>query len=297
MTKEQISIEEKQQIVDDLLDYIEARAGGSRNKASKKLKDVSGAYISHMINGVEKPMLWKKIADSAWYNVQKQVCNPNDDWVVVNDLTNMEDMADFYEDARTHANTFGIVGFAGVSKSQSAKEEARNNETTFMVGCRHYHSPKTFLINLLNEMGVEVPAAQIDTLMTMVISNLRKLKNPLIILDEADKLKDHALYNFICLYNDLEDQCGLIMMGSPHLQRMIMAGKKREKKGYREILSRLGGKFIVAEPPTDEDQEKIIRANGVTDPLVVQYIINNSGQDLRRVKRLVHAYKRGELDV
>ena len=67
---------------------------------------------------------------------------------------------------------------------------------------------------------------------------------PLIIFDELDKVKDDLLYFLITLYNRLEDQCGMVACGTEYLRKRIRAGYKHGDKGFEELYSRFGGRFI-----------------------------------------------------
>lgn len=283
MTKEGLSYEEKEKIAEDLRAYVEK--AGSMNAASKMLKRVSVSYISQMLGGK-----WEAMSDEAWINLKKQVSTSySGEWQIVNSTKNFAIMESFYDDARKFANTFGIIGNAGWGKTCTSLHDRDNKANTFLIRCNEFHNRMSFLRDLLSQMGKEDSGYSVAQMMATVITHIRKLDHPLIIIDEADKLSDPVLYFFISLYNSLEGECGLVMTGAPFLEKRITDGARRNKKGYKEILSRLGGKFIELNPPTPADQAEIIRANGITDRVEIQRIINESDADLRRVKRLVHA--------
>lgn len=288
-TKMGISNEEKQRIADDLRKYVETIAGGSMNKASKMLRKVSISYISQMLNGKFDAM-----SDDAWRNVQKQVSTKYEgEWVVVEDIANYQKLQHLFTDARSYAMTFGIIGNAGWGKTETGKAISKG-ENTFLIRCNEYYNRKSFLSELLNQMGLEDSGTNIGGMMQIIINAVRRMDHPLIILDEVDKLSDQLLYFFISLYNALEGECGFVLMGAPFLQKRIEDGARKNKKGYKEIFSRLGGKFIPVLKPSNDDIRRIINANGLFDELTVTRIVNDSDADLRRVKRLVHAELRKE---
>lgn len=279
-----ISLEEKQQIAKDLEAYVIANAGGSRNKASKMLKKVSVSYISQILNGKFEAM-----SDNAWRNLQKQVSvSYEGEWNVVSGIANYGKISHLFEDARKFAMTFGIIGNAGWGKTETAKAIGKQ-ENVFLIRCNEYYNRKSFLRELMSVMGLEDSGTNIHEMMITIINHMRRLDHPLIIMDEVDKLSDQLLYFFISLYNALEGECGFVLMGAPFLQKRIEAGASKNKKGYKEIFSRLGGKFIPVEKPSENDIRRIINANGVHDDMTVARIVNDSNHDLRRVKRLVHA--------
>lgn len=282
-TKEAISTETKQLITDDLRQYVETTAGGSANKASKMLAGVSNAYISQMLNGK-----WDLISDDAWRNVKVQVSRRgNSEWVTIETISSKK-LNHLFDDAKNNALTFGIIGAPGTGKTKTCAEwESKKN--VYPVSCAEFFNRKTFLAELLRKMGRESGGLTVHEMMSDVISEVRKVENPLIILDEADKLTDQVFYFFITLYNQLEDKCGIILLATDFLEKRVQRGLRLNKKGYKEIYSRLGRKFIEIPKPTLANQKALILANGVSDPLQITKIINDAEGDLRRVKRLVHA--------
>lgn len=108
-------------------------------------------------------------------------------------------------------------------------------------------------------------------------------------MDEADKLSDQVLYFFITMYNQLEDYCGLVLLATDFLEKRIRRGVQNKRKGYNEIFSRIGRRFIALQGNTYDDQDAICQANGLTDPRAIEKIIDGSESDLRRVKKLTKA--------
>jgi type II secretory pathway predicted ATPase ExeA len=124
---------------------------------------------------------------------------------------------------------------------------------------------------------------------------------PLLIIDEADKLRPAALRSLIPLYNNLEGQLGLVIMGTDNLEKEIKRGVKFNQKGMDEIDSRFGRNFIHLMGATKNDVVRICEANGITDKALAAALFKEceprqvqvQGQhtlvieDLRRLKRCV----------
>jgi len=278
----------KQQISDQLRKYVENMAGGSANKASKMLNGISNAYISLMLNNK-----WESISDEGWRNLQKQLFASNNGWRAVNTKASTL-LIRLFDDAKSNANTFGIIGDAGCGKTFTALKYAEG-ENVFLVCCNEYYNRKTFLGELLQTMGKDGGGFTVAEMMQAVIQTIRKIENPIIILDEADKLSDQVLYFFISLYNLLNGKCGLVLMATDHLEKRIEKGVRTNRKGYKEIFSRLGRKFISLPKPSKKDVSEVVRANGIADELTITEIFNSSEYDLRRVERLVHSKKKLEV--
>ena len=273
--------EQKKKIAEDLRNYVENVAGGSQNKASKLLSGVSNAYISHILKNN-----WDMISDEAWRNIQKQV-SKNGDWVFIKDTPYLF-MNKLIADAAETGNTYGIIGYTGVGKTSTTDHTDQAN--LFTLKCNEYFTAQDFLLELLKVMGLEPSSSKVSGLMKQIVKHLLRVQKPVIVIDEADKLQDKVLFFFISLYNALEGKCGLIIQATSYLKKRIDTGLEKNKKGYQEINSRIGGTFFRVPKPTRLDVINICRANGITDEMTAVGIYNSSNGDKRIVKRLVHAH-------
>ena len=66
-------------------------------------------------------------------------------------------------------------------------------------------------------------------MMDDIIDTLKRKENPLVVLDEADKLSDQVLYFFISLYNQLEGHCGIILCATNFLDKRIKKGLRTKR--------------------------------------------------------------------
>ena len=92
-------------------------------------------------------------------------------------------------------------------------------------------------------------------------------QSPLLILDEADKLSDQVLYFFITIYNQLEDECGIVLQATNHLEKRLRRGIKLNKKErlttkYGVVL---GASVLILHGVCADDIASICNANGLTD--------------------------------
>ena len=121
------------------------------------------------------------------------------------------------------------------------------------------------------------------------------LQTPLIIFDEGDKLTDSVFSYFISIYNRLENKAGIVFLSTDYIKRRVENGLRYNKKGYKEINSRIGRKFFDINIATEQDIYASCQANGLTEPGEVKRVLREAQQgeyDLRRVKQVVHACKR-----
>ncbi len=273
----------KKQVQESLRTFIAQK--GSQNKAANSLAGVSSALLSQIMNDN-----WDNISEAMWRNIASQIGASAKNWSFV-ETTDYKLITKLLTDAQENANVFAITGDAGSGKSKSFDLYIQDHKNAYLLSCAEYWNRKEFLVQLLTAMGVDYTGYTVAEMMNEIVKKLKSSENPLIILDEADKLPDTVLYFFITLYNRLEDHCGIILCATDHLSKRIQKGIKLNRKGYKEINSRIGRKFIELRGVNATDVAQICMANGVDDTKEIKRIFNECDGDLRRVKRSIHAYK------
>ena len=275
---------EKQAIADSLRSYVATK--GSQNQAARTLRQVSGATISQVLNGN-----WDLISDEMWRTIASQIGHDANGWQVI-PTEGYNRMYHLLRDAQQNALVLAVTGDAGCGKSQAVKQYAAENQNVIVLSCSEYWNRKLFLNELLRALGrTDYIGNTVGEMVAEAMLRLKRLENVVLVLDEADKLNDQVLHFFITIYNQLEDQCGILMCATPYLEKRIKRGVQNNRKGYREIYSRIGRKFIPMPVVNDSTIADVCEANGITDRRTIARIIDDSDCDLRRVKRLVHAAK------
>lgn len=277
--------EQKQQIADQLRAYCEQK--GSQNKAANSLNGVSSATISKVLSGQ-----WETIADEMWRTISAQTGAKSEGWQVVS--TRAYDVMTFtLDNAQTDALVLAVTGEAGSGKTEAIKNYTAGHTNAYHLVCSEYWNRRTFMGKLLKCMGVGVSGTTVSEMMDDIVDTLKRKDAPLIVLDEADKLTDQVLYFFISLYNQLEGHCGIILTATSFLKKRIERGVRLNRKGYAEIYSRIGRKFVALPLLNSEDIAAVCVANGVSDAKSINSIIDEAEGDLRRVKRSVWAKQKG----
>jgi hypothetical protein len=275
--------QEKLSIVESLDAYITQK--GSQNKVAAEMK-LSAATLSQMRNHN-----WENIAPEMWRKVGAFLGVGTNEWKFA-ETSNAKELQKFFADSQQFALVLAITGNAGSGKTETAKKYESENKNVFRMSCNEYWDRKWFLRELLSKMGKETDGMTMPEMMQKAVTTLKSAENPMIILDEADKLADKVLLFFITLYNELEGHCGIIIMATQYLERRIRRGIAAQKRGYREIYSRVGLRFIELEATSFADVKAVCNANGVNDEQVIRGISKDCDSDIRRVKRLVFANKR-----
>lgn len=275
---------QKQQITDSLRLFCQQK--GSQNKASNAMNGVSAATVSQILSGKTE-----LVADEMWRNIETQIKSAlPSEWALV-ETRDFKTLNRLFTDAQEHSNVFAIVGDAGSGKTKAIEQYTLSNENVFRLSCSEFWNKKYFLQELLQAMGRDCSGLTVSEMMQEAISQMLKKNKPLIVLDEADKLTDQVLYFFITLYNKLEDYCGIVLCATDHLDKRIKRGLKINKKGYKEIYSRIGRKCIELKGVGFTDVAQVCMANGVENKTDIKKVWDDCESDLRRVKRKIHALK------
>lgn len=274
---------EKEAIAAKLQAYVDTK--GSQNTAAKSLHGVSAATVSQILNGK-----WELIADDMWRTVASQIGYDPRGWTVI-ETEGYARMTRILTDAQQNSLVMAVVGDAGCGKSQAIKTYAEQNRGVIALSCSEYWNRKEFLGELLQSLGVEPGGSTVADMMREAIRQLKRREGILIVMDEADKLSDQVLHFFITIYNKLEDSVGIVLCATQYLKKRIERGVVNNRKGYKEIYSRIGRKFIPMPVVNRGDIKAVCIANGLNDRGDIERIIEDADCDLRRVKRLVCASK------
>ncbi|MDE6346385.1 MAG: ATP-binding protein [Muribaculaceae bacterium] len=278
--------EQKQQISDQLRAYCEQK--GSQNKAANSLNGVSSATVSKVLSGN-----WDTIADEMWRSIAGQIGGHKaEGWQLV-ETRAYKAMTFTLENAQRDSLVMAVIGEAGSGKTEAIKNYAASGRNVYHLVCSEYWNRRTFMAKVLQSMGEIYSGTTVADMMDAIVDTLKRKEAPLIVLDEADKLSDQVLYFFISLYNQLEGRCGIIMTATRYLRARIEKGLRLNRKGYAEIYSRIGRKFVELPLHNSEDVAAVCAANGVTDAKTINSIVDEADGDLRRVKRSVWAKVKG----
>lgn len=275
---------QKQQIANTLRTYCERYE--SQNKAANSLTAVSSATISQALNGK-----WDLIKDEMWRNIGAQTGYKEEKWEAV-ETGDYKRLTHLLDDVKANSLVMGVTGNAGSGKTFALKQYTASHKQVYLLCCNEYWNRKMFLTELLSEMGRDYTGYTVGEMMNEAVRTLKIQESPLLILDEADKLSDQVLYFFITLYNNLEDECGIVLCATNYLEKKIQRGIKLNKRGYNEIWSRLGRKCVSLKGVSAQDITAVCEINGITDREDIESIIADSESDLRRVKRRVHAVQK-----
>ncbi len=273
---------------------------------------ISDATISQMAKNkyhTQGDELWLEVAAKLNWKATNTGTN---NWVHV-DTRDYKSLRQLAIDCKNNHLFMPISDLAGMGKTASLTRIANELATnaTFYIRCWDW-GKKEFLTNLCKSLGIDAGRGfkTPNDYIQMIVEFFQKMahQKPLLIIDEADKLKASALRFLIPLYNECEDGLACLIAGTENLEKEIKRGVRYQAKGYDEINSRFGRKYIklIGCIVNERDKTKcevhaICKANGVSDEAVIKTIIEDCQPvrklvressirvvtDLRRLKRLI----------
>ena len=281
-----------------LIQKEEARLGSLKKVATKcNCSQATLSLLKEDKYDVKGDEMWRKVGAALGWK-------PND-WQIA-PIQNLRMVHQVLRGAKDKSLFVPISHPAGSGKTASIEDfvQSAGPANVFYIKCWEW-SRRAFLIRLAASLGI-APAPgsrQSDEVLEGIIDFFQRHRHdkPLLIIDEADKLRPSALRTLIPIYNELEGRLGVVIAGTENLQKEIKRGVQYQVKGYDEIDSRFGRTYIHLVGATLADVRKICEANGISDAdeqraiyqrcspakRTVQNVSVEVVEDLRLVKREV----------
>lgn len=259
------------------------------NRAAESLQGVSSATVSQLCNGK-----YELISDEMFIRIASQIGFAFDSWTLHEGKT-FKEITFTLSDAQAYKNVTWIVGDAGCGKTTAAIEYRRTHRNVFYILCSEDMRRSDFVCEIAKQVGAPTDTTNLRDMLENAISMISFLGNPLLVFDEGDKLTDSVFNYFISIYNRLEGHAGIVFLSTDYIKRRMDAGLRYNKKGYKEINSRIGRRFFDVSPTEENDIYAICQANNLTDRADIEEVLKDakrSDNDLRRVKRCIHRQKR-----
>lgn len=254
------------------------------NRAAESLQGVSSATVSQLCNGK-----YELISDEMFVRIATQIGFAFDSWNLHEGKT-FKEITFTLSDAQAYKNVTWIVGDAGCGKTTAAIEYRRTHRNVFYILCSEDMRRSDFVREIAKQVGAPTDTTNLRDMLENAISMISFLGNPLLVFDEGDKLTDSVFNYFISIYNRLEGHAGIVFLSTDYIKRRMDAGLRYNKKGYKEINSRIGRRFFDVSPTKENDIYAICQANNLTDRADIEEVLKDakrSDNDLRRVKRCI----------
>lgn len=139
--------------------------------------------------------------------------------------------------AKNNQLMIGIVADTGVGKTVALEAYARRQEV-FLVTVEKAWTAKQFFENILREMGISFQGG-LSALIDRIADELNVMKSPLLVIDEAGKIKHQIFIHLQSLRDKTEDSAGMVLAGMDYFKANLVKFSVKEKEGYAEFYRRV----------------------------------------------------------
>ena len=249
----------------------------SANEFSSK-SGVPSNYLSYMRrNQYSMPVSGKEtIIDDKYFRMIAETIGFNfDDRIIweARQTPQFMQMISYLDDARNFGYTTIIIGETGSGKTFSSDIFVKSNpKDIFKVTVGSMDTIGDLLDKLGAALRIPLVGSKSKKLNT-ITKELLKIKmdgrNPTLIFDESEYMKQPTLCNMKELYDHLIGKCGLVMIGTNQLIAKIEKLKNKNKDGMPQFYRRI--KYNIRElRPIDTRFQQFL--TGITDPKLVKFL-------------------------
>lgn len=270
--------EQKKQVREALIRYVGTYQ--SQAEAAATLDAVSPSTISQITDHN-----WEMLSDGIWYNVARQVGFYCGTWQAADTSAHLL-LRILFNDAQHYGMAYGIAIGHGMGKTFTAAKYARENANVVYVTGSDTYNRKTFLKAMLSAAGHEADGTA-PAMLRQLVSVIMEKEQPLLVIDDAHKLKDRVLLLLVLLANSVAGAAGIIMMGDATMRMRIIEGMRLQRPGFDEIYKTIGRRFITLNYLSTGDVPAVCRANGIHDEDTIDYITDMSNNSLHTATSLI----------
>ncbi|MDR3681297.1 MAG: ATP-binding protein [Flavipsychrobacter sp.] len=278
-----MTTEQKLQIKEALVRYVAAHP--TCIAAAATLQGITTQHVAQVLHNN-----WEMVTEKTWHQLARRIGFFQNEWNPADTGTHLL-LRILFSDAQHFALAYGIAIGNGLGKTFTARQYARENETATIISCSELHNRKTFITALLESLNQPVTGT-VPELVQQFADTIAERNEPLLIIDDAHKLKDRVLHFLITIVNCVSDKCGIVIMGNEELSTRIITGARQNREGFAMIYNTIGRRFITLGRPGPNDVDMICRANGVTNADVIDYIKEQCGNSLHGIEHLVQQSRR-----
>jgi DNA transposition AAA+ family ATPase len=240
-----MTVDERKRIMDALEAYM-SEHGVTQNRVIER-SGVNSNYITEMrrgryvvVTGGKEVAIadkyFEKIADMVGVSVKKTY------WRMQH-TAQLREALSILEDARRFGYTSAVIGETGCGKSYALDLFARKYPNdVFVVTVSQLDNIGDLLEKILERLKI-APARTKSRKLKDIAARLLSLKadgrNPVLVFDESEYMKQAALCGIKELYDSLNRRCGIVMAGHYQLVNNINRLRRRNRDGIPQFYRRI----------------------------------------------------------
>lgn len=294
MTIPQLTAEQKEAIGRKMLAAYSASGFDSRAKYAVSINITSSDF-----SNIERQN-WKKndrlLSTQKWLRIAHRVgfeFNEKQSWRTAETATYIK-ITKQLEMCSRNGQSGIFCEEAGCGKTHVAKEYCANKPNAFYINGGSYPRKVAFIRALSTAVGINPDKSTVEETLQDVITYLKSLHHPVIVVDEAGDLHNNTYLLLKRIYNELEFVCGIYLLGARGLKKRIDSAIRNRTNGFEEVFSRFGSRYTTVMPEgvkeykefKEREARLVAEANGLTDGQRINKILSRD-YDLRTVRREV----------
>jgi DNA transposition AAA+ family ATPase len=249
----------------------------SQNQVARELQ-LSAATLSNCLNGK-----WENISAEVWRSLSRYCGIKSQQWPTIS-TKNFTAIQELCKDAKDNGRMLAVAGATGLGKTKALEHFTANNPHVFYVLCTSTMGRGDLIAAMQRSWGVSLEA-KVHLRLLSVIEALKRLENPLLILDDCGKLNDNCQLLIQIMYDALGEHCGFVLSGTDAFKREFFKKAARDKNGFRELKRRIGYWQRLVEPSLGA-VKMLCEQYEIVDPAVWSYM-HNSFKDYGTLREVI----------
>lgn len=275
--------EQRTQVKEALTRYIAAYP--TYTAAAYTLHGITLQHIAHIIHNNHE-----QVTDKVWQLLARQIGFYESHWNPADTGTYLL-LRILFGDAQHFGLAYGIAINSGLGKTFAARQYVQEHPNACLVSCSELHNRKTFIMSILESLNLPAKGT-VPQLVQQLATGIAGCNEPLIVIDDAHKLKDRVLHFLVTVVGCISGRCGVVIMGNETLATRIITGARLNKEGFGLIYNIIGRRFITLGRPGPNDVDVICRANHLNNQDIIDHIKEQCGNSLHGIEQLVQRSRR-----
>jgi len=179
------------------------------------------------------------------------------------------------EDAKQYGYTNCIIGETGSGKTFISSKFAQKHEHVYVITVGSSDNITDVIDKLLTVLDINISGTRSKKIRA-IIRKVTELFNtgcrPMLIFDESEYMKQPLLCSMKELYDNLNNVCSIILIGTNQLLINIERMRKRNKEGIPQLYRRI--KFGIRQLPAIDRTYKLFLSE-IEDKNLIGFIKNN----------------------
>jgi hypothetical protein len=270
----------------DAVNAYQAETKITQNDMAKAV-GIASSYLTHLKEGnyFEIPTGGGRtttLSDAIYKKIAVYLKMDDKVWDILNYTLIFNGLIECKHDCE-HRVIDGLKGSGKTYAAKAFKKQYPNN--TYLVTADDDMSPKDFLSELALQMGLTVSGSK-RVIRKAIEARIMASKNTLIIIDEAENLKNGSYGAIKALYDSISDFAGLVLIGANNYSEFLRKQASKNKTPFTQLWSRFSSNTVMLATMTKDDVVMVCKLNGIVDKAAVSELFNNSS-DYRELDRNV----------